>query len=88
MKANANRKKYDVSFQEATTIGGDAPGATFADPDRSDAGSPKGAKRGSKASDMNNDESDDLRPEYDFDLSTATRGKYYQQYIDGRTVGP
>lgn len=27
-----------------------------------------------------NNESDDLRPEHDFDFSKAVRGKYYQQY--------
>jgi hypothetical protein len=28
-----------------------------------------------------NNKSDDLRPEYDFDYSKATRGKYYKQLM-------
>ncbi|MER2555307.1 MAG: hypothetical protein ABTQ28_18790 [Thauera sp.] len=35
---------------------------------------------------MNNDASDDLRPEYDFDFSEAVRGKYYKQYIESSNV--
>lgn len=35
---------------------------------------------------MNNNESDDLRPEYDFDFSKAARGKYYQQYMASSNV--
>jgi hypothetical protein len=29
---------------------------------------------------------DDLRPEYDFDISKAVRGKYYRQYIESTNV--
>lgn len=29
---------------------------------------------------------DELRPEYDFDFSTAVRGKYYQQYLNSTNV--
>lgn len=35
---------------------------------------------------MNNDEPDDLRPEYDFDFSTVTRGKYFNDYIESSNV--
>ncbi|MDP2833948.1 MAG: hypothetical protein Q8Q28_11795 [Pseudomonadota bacterium] len=31
-------------------------------------------------------ESDDLRPEYDFDFSKAVRGKYYKQYMESSNV--
>jgi hypothetical protein len=31
-------------------------------------------------------ESDDLRPEYDFDFSKAVRGKYYKQYVESSNV--
>ena len=30
---------------------------------------------------MNATQSDDMRPEYDFDFSKAKRGKYHQQYL-------
>ncbi len=36
---------------------------------------------------MNTEESqDELRPEYDFDFSTAVRGKYYRQYLESSNV--
>lgn len=35
---------------------------------------------------MSNSESDDLRPEYEFDFSKATRGKYYKQYMESSNV--
>jgi len=35
---------------------------------------------------MNNNELDDLRPEYDFNFSKAARGKYYQQYMASSNV--
>ena len=35
---------------------------------------------------MNNNEADDLRPDYDFDFSKAARGKYYQQYMESSNV--
>ena len=31
-------------------------------------------------------ESDDLRPEYDFDFSKAKRGKYYQRYVTATNI--
>lgn len=31
-------------------------------------------------------ESDDLRPEYDFDFSKAVRGKHYKQYMESSNV--
>jgi len=35
---------------------------------------------------MNETNSDDLRPEYDFDFSTAVRGKYHRQYMERSNV--
>ncbi len=34
----------------------------------------------------NNNQSDEVRPEYDFDFSKAVRGKYYQQYVESSNV--
>ncbi|MDP1607551.1 MAG: hypothetical protein Q8L93_13095 [Rhodocyclaceae bacterium] len=34
----------------------------------------------------NSNESDELRPEYDFDFSAAVRGKYYKQYQESSNV--
>jgi hypothetical protein len=33
-----------------------------------------------------NPDDDDLRPECDFDFSTAVRGKYYKQYLESSNV--
>ena len=35
---------------------------------------------------MNSNESDDLRPEYDFDFSKASRGRHYRQYMESSNV--
>ena len=34
----------------------------------------------------NDNETDDLRPEYDFDFSKGVRGKYYKQYMESSNV--
>lgn len=34
----------------------------------------------------NDNKSDDLRPEYDFDCSKAERGKYHKRYIESSNV--
>jgi hypothetical protein len=34
----------------------------------------------------NDNDSDDLRPEYDFDFSKGVRGKYYKQYMESSNV--
>ena len=40
-----------------------------------------------KGTNMNNDsDSDDLRPEYDFDFSKGVRGKYYKRYMESSNV--
>ena len=35
---------------------------------------------------MNSTESDDVRPEYDFDFSQAARGKYSRRYMESSNV--
>lgn len=39
-----------------------------------------------KGTHMNDTNSDDLRPEYDFDFSKAVRGKYHKQYMESSNV--
>ncbi|KAF0206185.1 MAG: hypothetical protein FD173_345 [Gallionellaceae bacterium] len=34
----------------------------------------------------NDNNSDDMRPEYDFDFSKGVRGKYYKQYMESSNV--
>lgn len=34
----------------------------------------------------NDNDSDDLRPEYDFNFSKGVRGKYYKQYMESSNV--
>ena len=91
-KAASNLKKHRVSFDEAVTVFYDPLAATFGDPDHSQdesrlitvGYSARVARPSAKGNVMKTKrpaQADDLRSEYNFDYSTAVRGKYYGRLI-------
>jgi hypothetical protein len=91
-KAASNLKKHRVSFDEAVTVFYDPLAATFGDPDHSQdesrlitvGYSARVARPSAKGNVMKTKrpaQADDLRSEYNFDYSTAVRGKYYRRLI-------
>ena len=71
-----NLRKHGVSFEEASTVFGDALAATISDS--------KHSEFEVRFVTMGTPEGDDMLPEYDF--SGAVRGKYYERYRGGTNV--
>ena len=91
-KAASNLKKHRVSFDEAVTVFYDPIAATFVDPDHSQEKSrlisvgysarvARAVAKGNVMRAKRPVPADDMRPEYNFDYSTAVRGKYYSRLI-------
>ncbi|MEX2214617.1 MAG: BrnT family toxin [Phycisphaeraceae bacterium] len=76
-KADSNRQKHGISFEDASTVFGDPLAATIFDPDHW----PRELKEGNMKQDNDNPP---MRPEYDF--SQARRGVHAKRYAEGTNV--